>query len=241
MDTLLTPPLTLLKQAWSLALSKSNRLTYMTLGAIPVVLSFGFSAITSYFITTSTDLETVLTNFLNSAGVWGVVGIIALVLIGIVFAVFIGTWYTALLYKIYQSTALNKPNSLSLHLHPSRLVILRLFITSLKVGLLATFGFLLLIIPGIIITVRYAFAPLIAVTEEKVMNPLAESKQLAQGRFWQLLRRSVIPFIFYSVPLSVFQAIHPILGSIWSLSSPIFGLYFYLVFVDFKRTATPIA
>lgn len=237
MDTLLTPPLTLLKQAWSLALTKSNRFTYVTLGTIPVALSFGFSALTSYFITTTSDLETILTNILNNTGVWGILGLIALVVIGFVISVLIGTWYTALLYKVYQGTATNKSMQLFQYLKPAKHVTMLLLKTSLRVGCMALLGFLLFIIPGIIITVRYAFAPLISTSEDCAIKPIEESKRLVKDRFWKLVSRSLIPFLLYSIPLSLFQSLHPLLGTIWSISSPVFGLYFFLVYLDFKRTA----
>lgn len=240
MDKALTPSITLLKQSWSLVLSKPNRISYLILGILPLIFSYGFAFVTGLLVNNE-NLESTLTSFFSNTNGWIVAGFIPLIILGIMVAIYIGTWYTALLYTVYQATSLKKSSSLSLLAHSSRLVVRRLFMISLKVGLLAVLGFLLLIIPGIIITMRYAFAPFIAVTEIKEKDPLVESKYLVLGRFWKLAQRSVIPFIFYSIPLSVFQTIHPILGAIWSVSSPIFGLYFYLVYLDFKRTAPATA
>lgn len=241
MDTTLTSSLSLLKQSWSLAVAKPNRIAYLVLGILPQIFSYGFAFLTGLLVNND-NLESNLTSFLSTTNGWILAGLLViLIILGTLLAIYIGTWYTAILYNVYQTTALKKTNSLLQHIHPSKLVIMRLFTTSLKIGIFAVLGFLFLIIPGIIITVRYAFAPFIAVTESKERDPLTESKYLVLGRFWKLAQRSVIPFIFYSIPLTVFQTIHPILGAIWSVSSPIFGLYFYLVYLDFKRTAPATA
>lgn len=240
MNTALVPSLTILKKSWTLALSKPNRYTFLLLGIIPQLFSFGFAFITGY-LTANDNLESELTAFLSNTNGWILTGLGILAIIVLLLMIYFGIWYSALLYTVYQTTESNQTHAITQSVHSSRRVIRRLFMTSLKVGLFATLGFILLIIPGIIITVQYAFAPIIAVTEGGDVDPLKESKRLARGKFWELLRRSIIPFIFYSVPLSVFQSIHPILGKVWSISSPIFGLYFYLVYADFKRTTPATA
>jgi len=81
------------------------------------------------------------------------------------------------------------------------------------------------------------FAPLIAAVEVPSVKPIQESKRLVEGRFWKLIGRSILLVICYNIPLSLLQGIHPLLSSVWAISAPVFGLYFFLVYMDFKRAA----
>lgn len=228
METALSSPFVLLKKAWSLGLAKPNITSYLVLGFIPQLLSLIFSAVVTYF--TGQDL------FSNSNG-WMVAGFIILGIIAIVLIAFISTWYTALLYKVYQATAEGNLSPISSYIRPAKDVTLILLATYMTVGLFTSLGFLLLIVPGIIIAVRYMFAPMIAAVEDRSIKPIDESKRLVKGRFWKLVGRSIVMIVAYNIPASILQALHPALSMIWSVTSPIFGLYFFLVYSDFKRTA----
>lgn len=228
METALTSPFLLLKKACSLALSRPNMVSYLILGAIPQLLSLFISALVAYF--SPFDL---LSN--TEGGIIAgliIIGIFALVLVSLVSA-----WYTALLYKVYQATAQGNLSAPRTYVQPAKSVTIHLLVTYMTVGLFTSLGFLLLIVPGIIIAVRYMFAPMIAAVEDKTMKPIDESKRLVKGRFWKLVGRSILMVVCYNIPLSVLQAIHPLVGTVWAITSPIFGLYFFLVYLDFKQTA----
>ena len=236
MKPTLTSPLALLKQAWSLALSRQNIISYLILGTVPQLLFFAFSALIAY-ASGITDFETTISDLFTNSGGWGIVGLVLAGLIGLVIVSLISTWYTALLYKVYQATAAGTIEKLTTYVRPAKAVTVHLLATYMIVGLFTSLGFLLLIIPGIIIAVRYMFAPMIAAVEDKTVKPIEESKRLVKGRFWKLGGRSILMIVCYNIPLSVLQAIHPLLGTAWAVTSPIFGLYFFLVYTDFKNTA----
>lgn len=227
MDTKLASPFVLLKKAWSFALSSPNILSYLILGAIPQVLSLIISALVAYF-----SLFDLLSN--TEEGIIAgliIIGIITLVVVSVVSA-----WYTALLYKVYQATTAGALTKLTTYVRPAKGVTIYLLVTYMTVGLFTSLGFLLFIIPGIIIAVRFMFAPMIAAVEDRVVKPLDESKRLVKGRFWKLAGRSILMVVCYNIPLSILQAIHPLVGTVWAITSPIFGLYFFLVYLDFKQT-----
>lgn len=228
METALTSPFLLLKKAWSLGLSRQNIISYLVLGAIPQLLSLVISLLVAYF--SRFDL------FTNPEG-WKVAGLIIIGLLALVVMSVVSAWYTALLYKVYQGTAAGSLGTLRSYVHLAKKVTTRLLVTYMTVGLFTSLGFLLLIVPGIIIVVRYIFAPMIAAVEDKTVKPIDESKRLVKGRFWKLVGRGILMIGCYNLPLAVLQAIHPLLSSVWAVSSPIFGLYFFLVYMDFKRTA----
>ncbi len=237
MDTKLASPFGLLKQAWSLALQRSNIGVYLLLGAIPPLFSLGFSQLFAYFLNGTTNVQTTIINTLSNNAILGIASVFALIFVLLIALPLVSLWYTALLYKVYQATAINDLKQITTYFSPAKKVTFRLFTTYIKVGLLTILGYLCFIIPGIIFTIRYLFAPIIAASEDTSMNPLEESKRLAKGRFGKLAGRALLSFFLYSIPLSIFQSIHPLLGVVWSISAPIFTLYFYLVYMDFKRTA----
>lgn len=240
MDNKLTPPFVLLKQAWTLALQRPNISSFLLLGAIPQLISLTISAILAY-TNGRIDLQSIIVNLNKSlGGASAFVYVMGLLIIGIgsiLLISFITSWYTALLYKIYQATAAGTLTRLTTYVRPAKEVTIHLLVTYMTIGLFTSLGFLLFIIPGIIIAVRYMFAPMIAAVEDRAVKPIDESKRLVKGRFWKLIGRSILMVVCFNVPLTIFQAIHPWLGSLWAVTSPVFGLYFYLIYMDFKRTA----
>lgn len=229
METSLTSPFALLKKAWLLALARPNILSYLILGIVPQLLPFLISALVAYFA--RLDL-------LSNAEGGVIAGLILLGILTLVVVSLVSTWYTALLFNVYQATTQGNLSPLPAYTRPAKAVTVRLLVTYMTVGLFTSLGFLLLIIPGFIIAVRYMFAPMIAAIEDRSFQPIDESKRLVKGRFWKLVGRSILVIVAYNIPASIFHAIHPALGMIWSVTSPIFGLYFFLVYSDFKRTAT---
>jgi len=187
------------------------------------------------------NLETVASDFfVNSAG-WSIAGIGVAALLLLAAFVYLGTWYAAFVISLIRATGDGTFTKLSDYIAPARLVTIRLLTTTIKVSIISVIGLILLIIPGIIFMVRYGFAQMIAVLEDRSVNPLTESKRLVRGRFWKLVGRAVVIGICYNLPLAVLQSIHPGFGFVWTITSPVYGLYFYLVYADFKRTATPAA
>lgn len=236
METALTSPFLLLKKAWALALARPNIISYLILGAIPQLLFFAFSALIA-LTSGATDFETAISDLFTNSGGWGIGGLALAGLIGLIIVSLISAWYTALLYKVYQATTAGTLTKLMAYVRPAKAVTVRLLVTYMIVGFFTSVGFLLLIIPGIIIAIRYMFAPMISAVEDRVVKPTDESKRLVKGRFWKLALRSILLVVCYNIPLSAFQLVHPWLGSAWAVTSPVFGLYFFLVYMDFKRTA----
>jgi uncharacterized membrane protein len=62
------------------------------------------------------------------------------------------------------------------------------FLASIAVGLMVVAGFILLIIPGVYIALRFMFVPYLVVDRRmKVGAALKESSRMTEGRKWQLL------------------------------------------------------
>jgi len=71
---------------------------------------------------------------------------------------------------------------------------------SLLVGLITIGGFLLVIIPGILFTVWYAFAVFEAIlNKQKGWAAFRASHDLSKGRFWAIFGRVIVPNIFWGI------------------------------------------
>jgi hypothetical protein len=71
---------------------------------------------------------------------------------------------------------------------------------AIVVGLIQVAGFLLLIIPGIIFSVWFAFTLYLVILEKAgIKEALLKSKTLVRGRFWGVLVRFFVPTILWSL------------------------------------------
>jgi len=71
---------------------------------------------------------------------------------------------------------------------------------SLLAGLITIGGFLLVIIPGILFTVWYAFAVYEVVLEgKKGWEAFRQSHALSKGRFWPIFGRILVPNLFWGI------------------------------------------
>ena len=109
-------------------------------------------------------------------------------------------------------------------------------ITTILVGLLLLGGFLLLIIPGILVLVWFAFANYIVVTEKiGARDALRRSKALVKGYFWQVLGRGAVFVLFYLL-IQIVASLIPVVGPlVLSLFSPYYILLPFLMYQALKK------
>lgn len=103
---------------------------------------------------------------------------------------------------------------------------------SIVVGFLVGLGFLLLIIPGIILMVWYHFSAYELLTKDVgVRAAMGGSKHLVSGRFWPVFGR-IIVFGLFGILVKIFFGIFPSgLGSIIQpLSGPLIILPYFLLY-----------
>lgn len=97
---------------------------------------------------------------------------------------------------------------------------------SILVGLVVGFGFLLLIIPGIIFLVWYYFSGFEFMTKETGIGAaMGASKKLISGRFFPILGRFIV-FGLFGMLVQIIFSIIP--WGIGSAISPIFGAFFII-------------
>lgn len=93
-----------------------------------------------------------------------------------------------------------------------KLLVKRFFITSILTGLFVLGGFILFILPGIYIAVRMSFATyIVADTGSKPMDAIRESWAMTKGRFWALLRYSLIVAFFALITIIAFIVTAPLM------------------------------
>ncbi len=99
---------------------------------------------------------------------------------------------------------------------------------SALIPLLIGFGLLLLIIPGIIFSVWYAFSKFIFVAENKgVIESFKASRSLVKGKFWPVFGRLIVfmvfglvfQLLFALVPFGIGSALAPLFGALLILPS----------------------
>lgn len=234
----------LFKRAWQIALGKRYIRHYLILGAMPLLLNIPIVLMGAMTVAVGAVNQDVTDQFLQSLGsnTPVMIGLISVGIILVIISVVIGTWYLAVSYKIYQDTEQDTLLPVRSYVSPARAAIGKLFSTTVISGFISLAGSLLLIIPGIILALWFSFAPFIAVTENNTANwsALMESKRLVQGRFWKLLRRMLLGGVIQIIANALLGAV-PMGSVVSSLFAPIFGLYFYFVYADFKRTAPAVS
>lgn len=104
----------------------------------------------------------------------------------------------------------------------------KLFWANLLVGLITLGGFILLVIPGIIFMIWYAFVQFdIAEGEALIGNALRKSKSLVKGRFWSVLGRIVtfgvfgilVQIVLGLLPYNVGDVLITLLGALFIIPS----------------------
>lgn len=110
----------------------------------------------------------------------------------------------------------------------------RFVILSALVFLATLGGFMLLIIPGIIFTIWFSFSEFVFVDQDmKVKESMSESRKLVKGRFWSILGRFVI-FWLFGIAVGVVLSLIPYhIGSIVNtLIGALFVLPAYLLYQE---------
>lgn len=93
-----------------------------------------------------------------------------------------------------------------------RMVTKRFFITQLLSILFILGGFILFIIPGVYIAVRFSLASyIVADTSARPMDALRESWAMTKGKFWILFRYNVIVAFFAIITIIAFIVTIPLL------------------------------
>lgn len=124
----------------------------------------------------------------------------ALIYSGLISAVFYLINLGALIFFIFYTDRFIDNKKAEFSLKDLRSVYLPALLISLLAGLITIGGFLLVIIPGILFMVWYAFAVYEAVLEKQKGWPaFQKSHDLSKGRFWPMCGRVILPNLFWGI------------------------------------------
>lgn len=136
-----------------------------------------------------------------------------LTVIGSILGVFVLVALQAAGYYQIQSFVDASPKSIRDLLSLGKKLALPLFLTLLLLGLLVSLGFILLIIPGIILWVWFTFVVVVMINENVWgLAALKSSRNLVKGRFWKVLGYSAFCLLLafvYSLTVSLLSSIIP--------------------------------
>jgi flagellar biosynthesis protein FliQ len=189
---------------------------------------------------------------------WWFIPAVLCVMVGIIF---LGLWITIILTKFSASLIEGKKTSHETLQQNSWNLIPPLLIVSILQAVAIVGGFLLLIIPGIIFLVWYAFAQFNLILDNtRGVQSLSQSRQLVKGRFlevfWKLLSGPLIITLLYSSVLAILITIiglatgveiDPLFGQeapLWVnlletitnvLLTPLIMLYLTLLYIELKK------
>lgn len=110
----------------------------------------------------------------------------------------------------------------------------KLLWTGIIYGLLVFLGYLLFIVPGIVLSIYWSFSFYVCLTENKSGYPaLKRSRELIRGYVWTLIKRWVF-WMYLALGFMIFSLI-PLFGQIGSIIitviySPLGAIYFYALY-----------
>lgn len=216
----LLPILDLFKESFNLYWKKAwlfAKIVLFGLLGILVLLPFGLATFLISYQHSNSSLTLILTDFL-------------LALIGILFCIFFNLWSrVALFCAIKENIYAVKPA-----LADAWPKILSFFWISILVGLAVLGGFILLIIPGIIFSVWFAFAAYAFIFEDiRGIDALRRSKQLVNKRWWPVFGRVLVLWLI-AVLVSWIKFFGPIINVF--LMAPFSLVFFYVLYQDLKSS-----
>lgn len=126
--------------------------------------------------------------------------------VAIVTTLVLSLWVVLMVMRILSAAAKNQPMDVAI---ASTGVIFPPYVsTSLVQGIAVLIGLVLFVIPGLIASVWYAFAPIAAALDgRRNMDALATSRALVKGRFWRVAWRILAgPIVFtgwYAIVMTI--------------------------------------
>lgn len=219
MDTLMKSPIEYIKQAISIYTQKENFLFFAKIMAVLTIVSTSFGLLMSYVYPVDV-FET-----LDFSNLSYTVGFIVLSLAMSVFGLYVrSTTLLSVLGTGRDTKEIFKLGFKKLWKYLSITVI---------VGLIVLLGGILLIIPGVIFAVWFAFSVLLVIDKNlSVKEALKQSKFMVMGDFWKVLGRFVV-FGLFVIVISLGVGYLPYAGSIIiSFLAPLFLLPSYLLYKD---------
>jgi hypothetical protein len=205
----LSPPFDLIKKAINIFAKKEN-LVFLIKIYLPVAI----------FSIVSIGQNYLPENIKNSNSAWMISGVVVLQLVYLLISVFVSLSGIIAVGKIVGGGELSVKKTFKSALK----IFWKFLLFSIVAFLIYLFGFVLLIIPGMLFVVWFAFSQFIIVEKNLgIKKSLLKSKEMAKGIYWKILGRLVVFGAFTMVVQMVLTVVPYGIGSI--VSSLCGGLY----------------
>lgn len=217
----LSNPIDLIKKSFQIFFEKKNMMYFFKIYSVAFALSlcsFIFSSIVSNAGYTT---DQYVQEFLSGNPL-----IIALVFIWSITAFLIGIWAQVSGYEAIKRVVRGGTLEFKDTFKGSWKYLGKFFLVNFFVGLIVVLGLVLLVIPGIVFAVWYAFSVWMVVDKNYgVKEALRESKSLAKDKFWKILGRFTVFILFGILGQIVFSLIPQGYGTV---AASLFGALFIL-------------
>ncbi len=234
----LRSPVTLLKDAWGLYTSQIG--TYLAIAAIPVVVSSAIMAIGALGVLGTFQTFAQTGDFNQS-----VINAIGAVILGVVLMIIAAVWGgAAMLAAVTDSdgrTSVGEAYGKGWRMLGAYIWV------SILMGVCVLVGFILLIIPGIVVGVWLSLSMyVLAVEGVRGTGALRKSKAYVQGHGWAVFGRLCVLYLLYAVVAIAVGAVESAIsvpneiGSrvVSIIMAPFVATYLFLIYKDLKNLSS---
>lgn len=220
-------PIEYIKEAWKIYTKKENFIFFSKIMSILVLVSILVGFVTGYFYPS---------DYLKNADFSNIPRLAGFIAVSLA-AIIVGLWTQTVTYfsilKVENTPAGGEKDILKLGFKKMG----KFLLISLTLGIIITFGAILLIIPAIIFGTWYSFSTLLVLDKNMgIKDALKTSKSMVKGKFWKILGRSVA-FSLFTFLVSFGLSMIPYVGDFaLSFVAPLFLLPFYLLYRDLSVT-----
>lgn len=218
-ESKLKKPLEYLKESFEIYTKKENFIFFAKVMAVLTIIFSIFNYSLAYFYPDNSwsTIDPKSLNFL---------GLLSLSLASLL----VGIWVSATRYVLVMS----KPNQ-----DVKKIFLLgyermgKYLLVSLAAGLLTIIGIILLIIPGIVVSVWLSFVSFLVIDKNLgVKEALKTSKKMVKGNFWALLGRFIVFGLVIGLIQIIIGSVDQVGSIVLNFLSPLFTLPFLLVYRD---------
>lgn len=192
----------LIKQSWQIYKNNFKTFTSITIWLLPfIILSLLADIGLNNFLEDVTPESTT-----SNIGVLGGLGIVSLLLF---FVYVVAIMVIAIItIQVAQKLYLGESVSPKEMIKPAINRIAGYLWVNIIMSVLIFIGFLIFIIPGIILAIWYSFSEQVFVLENvRGYNALKRSKELVEGKWWAVLWRWLGPSLFYGIIIGIVSVI----------------------------------
>jgi uncharacterized membrane protein len=208
-----------IKEAWSLYFKKENFMFFAKIMAILTIISSSLSYLTGYLYPA---------DYLKNIDYSNIPMVVLFVAISVA-AMIVGLWTQTTTYiSVLRMGTVEKDILIQGYKK-----MFKFFLATLVIGIIVTFGAILLIIPAILFGIWYSFTLFLVLDKDiKIGEALKTSKLLVKGKFWKILGRFVVFGTLTFLVTLLLSSVQYVGNLLLSFIAPLLLLPSYLLYKD---------